>query len=320
MLRAQPDVATPGVVSDPGGRDLARACVAGDAAARRRLQEMVWPLIGAFLRFTHCNPMRVEPGDLMAYAVENDRLYRRLRTYEGRTSLRAYLAKYVLRHLFMHLAAERARREIKVVSLEDVVEEGDPSATAPNGETPAAREAEALRIFDRLTPQRRVLLKLLYIEDFELDEDDREVLGLWSGRPPDELDARIEQARATVRARELKQRSRSEKAQLVARSIQVLEERLAQFDAELAHLLPSSFRALQLSRERAGIEAKLAWRRKQHEALLAERHRAMVTLPYREIAALLNVPVGTVTSEVTRLRQTLRRSGGELAPEREEKP
>ncbi len=298
---------------DPEGRQLAAACVAGDTEARRRLQELLWPLIGELLRTRGHNPT-TEPGELFAYAVEKDRVYRRLRTYAGRVSLKSYLLKYVLRHLFLQLIGERERKSVKTVSLDDLGPTEETLAPTAAPATVLAENDTILQAVQQLAPERRLLLKLLHIEDFDLDGDERALLARRGNRSSAEVDHTIERARAAVRAREAGRRERFDKVALVARSIQLYEQRLERLGCRAAERGQTA----DLEQERAEIEAKLAWRRRQHQTLLDESRRAQVTLPYREIAALMSMPIGTVTSELTRIRRELRRLLARACSEKED--
>jgi len=57
--------------------------------------------------------------------------------------------------------------------------------------------------------------------------------------------------------------------------------------------------------QRAALERKHTWRHEQRDRALKDSQRATVTLRYREIAHILNAPVGSVSAQVTRLRQDL---------------
>ena len=59
------------------------------------------------------------------------------------------------------------------------------------------------------------------------------------------------------------------------------------------------------------IERALAKRHRQRERILAEIRSYKMTTPYKDIARLLNLTVGTVCSRVFRLRERLAREYGE---------
>lgn len=73
----------------------------------------------------------------------------------------------------------------------------------------------------------------------------------------------------------------------------------------LRNLPPGSTRSERLRQEEAEIERKRSWREDQRSRALDESRRATVTLRYREIAEILGAPIGSVSAQITRLRQEL---------------
>jgi DNA-directed RNA polymerase specialized sigma24 family protein len=59
----------------------------------------------------------------------------------------------------------------------------------------------------------------------------------------------------------------------------------------------------------AELERKHAWRQRQQAALLARAQRRKLNAPYKEIAELLNVSVGTLGSRIKRLRDEIASAG-----------
>lgn len=170
--------AGPTTVRDPEGKRLVVECLAGDAAARRRFQEQFGPLIYRFVGYA-ARGTSVEPGDFYVYLFDKDRLYRRLRSYEGWASLGPFLRGYALPELFKQFEAMNQRAILDTISLDtDCVRE--PAAISPVGgdqeaaaqPRQAARDPHSAELFDQLDPEKRLLIKLLYIEDFELAPSD----------------------------------------------------------------------------------------------------------------------------------------------------
>ena len=65
-----------------------------------------------------------EAGDFYVFAFDRGRLFRRLRTYEGRAPFRAYLFGFVLDDLVLEW--KRTQRTLDTVSIDDIAELPEP--------------------------------------------------------------------------------------------------------------------------------------------------------------------------------------------------
>jgi hypothetical protein len=294
-------------IRDPEGKQLVALCVAGDSAARTRFQDTFGPFIYRFAEYMGRG--RIEPGDFYIYLFENDRLYWRLASYKGVAPLAAFLRGYALPDMFRQFELKMRRRTIDTVSLDsDRTHEpslgSDPAESAPAlGRAPEA--GRHIGLSARLSPERRLLMKLLYVLDFDLAPDDVQVLVRRSGRSVAEVIELVEQARESVRVRELEKRRMIDQAESAAQWILQYDRRLAQVADDLANVPPHSERAARLRDEQSQLARKRAWRDAQRTRALDDAERATVTLRYREIAFILNAPIGTVSAEITRMRQDL---------------
>jgi hypothetical protein len=304
---AAPAAVAARTIRDAEGKRLVGLCLAGDTAARAQFQDAYGPLIYRFADYLARG--RVEPGDFYVYLFENDRLYWRLASYKGEAQLVAFLRGYALPDLLRQFEARMRRRTLDTVSL-DTDRVREPSAWSEHDEAPPALDAapdpgRAGSLSARLSADRRLLMKLLYVLDFDLAPDDVQLLVRRSGRSVKEVIELVEQARASVRVRELEKRRMTDQAESAAQWILRYDRRLAQVAEDLANVPPHSERAARLHEEHSELERKRAWRNDQRTRALDEAERATVTLRYREIADLLNAPLGTVSAEITRMRQDL---------------
>ena len=307
---------------DPEGKRLVADCLVGDAAAQARFQAEFGGLI---YRFADCagGTGREESGDFYLYLFDSDRLFRRLRSYEGRASLGPFLRGFVLPDLFKQFIEMTKKRALDTVSLDSDCER-ELAAPAPAAAEPAPSvaepEASGTGLFSQLSAEKRILVKLLYIEDFELEPGEVQWLADRSRRSVREVVELVEQARESVRTREAARREKLEEAESAAQWILRYERDLHHAADALANLPPQSMRAERLREQQAELERKRAWRQQQHERALAENRRATVTLRYREIADILNTPVGSVSAQVTRLRQELLQFVAQRSGERRSSP
>jgi len=104
--------AEPVEVTSQDVRAIIQQCARGDRAARIAFQEEYGPLIDSFpVRVFHLS--EADAGEFYLYAFEKDRIFQRIRTFEGRNAIQftTYLSFYVLRDLFLEwLRTRKAER------------------------------------------------------------------------------------------------------------------------------------------------------------------------------------------------------------------
>lgn len=288
-----------GVESDE--RLLVQRCADGDPHAIAEFQERFGPLVYSF-------PVRVyrlpaeEAGDFYVFVFENGRLFRRLRSFAGRVSLRRYLLGFALDHLLIEW--RRGRREVETVSIEALREQDPHFDIAGEG---ASEDAEPhwLDRIASLPPQKTVIAKLLHVEDAEFSPAEIRYLCAASGKRAAQVLREIEELRAQVREREAAQQGLLEQIDGVHAWIELYRKRLQRIAAELAVLPHDAAEAQKLRREKEELSRKLAWREQQRERLRQLARRRKVTAPYKEIARVLGTTVGNVASMIQRVRREI---------------
>lgn len=279
------------------GRELVTRCLAGEPEAIDEFQRLYGPLIYTY-------PMRVyrmppeDAGDFYVFVFEKGRVFRRMQTYAGRTALRSYLAGFVLDNLVLEW--KRGMHEIETVPIDTLHEFAYPDDGGPSGALPSLNE-----ILAPVDGSKAVMLKLLFIEDCELQADDLRRLVDISGRPLPDLLSALDRLREHVRDREERQKHIEDELDAVQAWIALYERRARQIADTLIHLPSGSSKRARLASERAELERKVGRRQQQRAALVARLQRRKVTAPYKDIAALLNMTVGTVASQLSRLRKEL---------------
>jgi RNA polymerase sigma factor (sigma-70 family) len=286
-------------------RELIDRCLAGDEDAIRRFQERYGELIYAY-------PLRVyrtaaeSAGDFYVFAFENGRIFRRVRTYAGRAPFRTYLLAVVLDHLFIDW--RRATHEIETVALEeaDGVQEAE---TAASGDVDPQQGLPAL--LASLEPSKAVVMKLLYVEDCELDAADLRYITQASGQTVPEVIAAVERLRATIREREVELQRLADSLDTVQAWIELYQRRRQRLKEDLRGLPAGSAAATRVWSACEQLDAQLRRREHQRAKLHAEQQRRKTTAPYKDIAAILNTSVGNVASQIARVRQELARRARE---------
>ncbi len=288
-------------------RSLIRRCVAGDVEAAKTFQDRYGELIYGY-------PIRVyrvppdEAGDFYVFAFDRGRIFRRVRTFEGRAPFRAYLLGFVLDDLVLEW--KRGVREIETISLESIGELADPALTdraEQEGEFSVmdVDRSTMRELLSDLSTPKAVVMKLLYVEDHEFDPSEVRYLSQVSGNAIPEVLDRIEGLRATVREREAGLKKMEDALDAVQAWVHLYERRIQRINEDLAALPPTNGAAERLREERAQLERKIERRRTQRTKLLAQAQRRKVTAPYKDIAGLLNTSIGNIGSQIARLRRDL---------------
>jgi DNA-directed RNA polymerase specialized sigma24 family protein len=248
---------------------------------------------------------------------ERDRIFTRMRTFEGRNGIqfRTFLAYHVLRSLFLEW--QRGNRELDTVSLSDHRVAGgegfaDPvPAPATTDEAPAGSAADELvaAVWATLGPEEQLDLKLLSLLEYQLTSEDVRLLARVSRRSLQDTTALLAEVEAGLRGRDVRLARLRDELDAVWGWI-VLRRRELQETNEKLRLMGSnhdSATARRLVERRHELEHALAKRLRQRAGLIEEIRTFKMTTPYKDIARLLNSTVGTVCSRIFRLRQRLER-------------
>jgi RNA polymerase sigma factor (sigma-70 family) len=297
-------------------RQLIHRCLAGDGDAARDFQEAYGELIYGYPIRVYRTPAD-EAGDFYVFAFHDGRIFRRLRTFEGRAPFRAYLLGFVLDDLVLEW--KRAERRIDTVSIEDIGElpnrEQSEVEVMNAGNGTGRHQANIEQLLATLEPSKTVVFKLLHAEDCELTPDELRYLASVSGRAlPDVVNA-VDHLRATIRDREAALRGIEDNLDSVQAWIQLYQRRLRRIAEDLNAVQTNSKAAEKLRAERAELERKIERRGKQRDKLVGQAKRRKVTAPYKDIAAVLNTTVGNVGSQIARLREELSQVAGDALGE-----
>jgi RNA polymerase sigma factor (sigma-70 family) len=294
-------------------------CAKGDPEAQTEFQERYGPLIYTFpIRIYHTS--EEEAGDFYLYVFEQARIFRRVRSFEGRNEIQfeTYLSYYVLRDLFLEWT--RAAERVETVSLDapvkgseaagertmtvqDILATDDPTPDAVLAESDAAREVE--KILHQLDAEKRLILKLLALGIIELEPDDIRMIGQMASRSIGETLEVIEEVTAGLAVKEVKAEERLEALHTVAYRIHTYQRRIAELDEKIhPGRLHGDAEGMQaLEQEKAELERKLVWRYQQQQKLREELQKADLRPSYKDIARILNARLGTVCSKIARARE-----------------
>jgi RNA polymerase sigma factor (sigma-70 family) len=291
-------------------RELIDRCLAGDEEAMRQFQEQYGELIYAYpARLYRANAESA--GDFYVFAFEGGRIFRRARTYAGRAPFRAFLLTVVLHHLFIDW--RRTTHEVQIFGLDEIDAVAD--ATDASADAPLAPQPDVLAGLER---PKAVVMKLLCVEDYELDAADLRYVTQVSDRTVPQVVAAVEQLRATVREREAGLQRVADSLDAVQAWIEVYERRRQRLAEDLRGLPPGGNAALRVRSACEQLDTQLQRRRQQRAKLRARQQRRKITAPYKDIAAILNTSVGNVASQIARVRQDLARQARDRSAKEDE--
>src|SRR5271169_2747325 len=170
-------------------RALIGRCLAGDPEAVKQFQQKHGELIYGYPIRVYRTPAE-DAGDFYVFAFQDGRIFRRLRTFEGRAPLRAYLLGFVLDDLVLEW--KRGERKVETVSIEGLAELADSAGPAVSsaGDEGVRRIGQGAQedALAALSPAKAVVMKLLYVEDYDLKAADVNYVAEVSGHSvPDVL-------------------------------------------------------------------------------------------------------------------------------------
>ncbi len=176
---------------------------------------------------------------------------------------------------------------------------------------------EAMRALGTLEAERRLLIKLLCLADLDLEPADVRLITQLSGRGINETLEIIDNIEKAMGQRATRWRERQDKVTTVHAWIMTYQRRLRQLEEQLDQSVQAGGQAnlRSLQEERDDLLRKLAWRYRQQESLRQETLAVHIRPSYKELARLLNWPLGTLCSRVARAREELSQAMGRLSSE-----
>ncbi|MBX3025085.1 hypothetical protein KF840_09265 [bacterium] len=302
MRRQSPSAAVAAVpVVGQEDKRLVDACIAGDVAARQRFHAEYLPLIYRF-EGAGCEH-EAATENFIAFLFDDDRVFHRLRGYRGEASLRSYLWHCILPDLMKQFRGRLRRQRLDTLSLDDRPAAG--AGDGPGGDRERPMPAVAA-LLAALPLDKRVLVKLLHLEDFDFDAAELRFLADCNGWSLRLLTRRLADARESVRGREAARQARVDGAASAGQWIRLYGDRLQRLEEDLAAAGHDSPRAARLLAQRAELQRKLAKRERQRAELLRAAESTVVTLPTALIAELLHLSESTARTKISRLRRELK--------------
>ena len=127
-----------------------------------------------------------------------------------------------------------------------------------------------------------------------------------SGRPYREIITIVEETRSGLRRKDEQFTSLQDHLDSIFGWMLLYQKELTKVLETLESATEGSSEHIELSCQKEELERKLEWRYRQRKEVLDKVRKFRIRTPYRDIARLLNVPIGTVCSLVARIRDETR--------------
>ena len=283
-------------------QQLILRCCEGKEDAWKEFQERYGEIIYGY-------PIRVyrsieeAAADFYVYVFEEGRIFRRLRSYQGKAPFTAFLRGFVLDAMFIDW--HRTLHEAPTVAVDDVdvtPNHALDEATGTQGEVGFLAD-----VLVGIETSKAVVMKLLYVEDAEFTPEEILHIAKASGKPVKRVLADIDTLRESVRSKEADHKEIEGKLDAVHSWIQLYQKQLLGLERNVDDTI---HRFAREERDRNVIElnGKLSRRQEQRQRLLAQLRTHKTTAAYKDIAEILNTTVGNIGSQIARVRKQLERT------------
>lgn len=300
-------------------KSVIAACARGDAEARVTFQEAYGAVIYTFpVRIYHLS--QDEAGDFYLYVFDKERIFKRISTFEGRNAIQfeTYLSHYVLRDLFLEW--RRTLERVETISLEapvagteaqdarsrtvqDVLPATEPTPATALEASDATQEVH--RVLSALEAEKRLILKLVALGTIDLEPGDVRAIARIAGRSIRETLICLEDITTALAAKAVHVQDKWQTFHTVAYWIQAYQRQLRTLEAQLRasrdHGDTTALRRLE--HDQKELTRKLAWRYQQQARLREELQKGDIRPSYKDLARLLNMPLGTICSKIARARE-----------------
>ena len=154
----------------------------------------------------------------------------------------------------------------------------------------------------RLDDEERIYLKLISFSEIDIESEDIRVISRISGLNLQETIENIFELEESLSKRYELYKKKREELDKINYWILIYEKHIKKLKN---NKFTSTIEVKQLIINKNELERKVLWRKKQKERLLKKYRESSPKVSYREIAKLLNVSVGTVSSKIKNARARL---------------
>jgi len=255
----------------------------------RELGQAVMPMIYAYPRLAMGAPEEVQ-AEYLEFALERIMHRQALRRYDSTQTLFTTWFGAVLHRLYLDFLRQKPK-EIATIALSD-----DCGISTTQDERQAIlsdkENTEAQAILSALEIRCRILFKLLACESTELSPDELQWLQATTGLPTEELLRRIAHGASCVRNQQADLAEEYDRLQASLWRLRQTEQAL--------RATPQEEHAHRQHLEELTHKRRMAYRQQSDQLSRAGK---LPTMPYEDVAAVMNLSAKTVSSQISRCRQ-----------------
>ena len=249
-------------------------------------------------------------SDFYCYCFEGKRIYKRFNTFRGECNIRSF--QFLILDSLFREWIRRPDVEAAIYPLQRSEESNEPTVVEDIRQDPLPtpnkkiEEKEELNGLDatmkKLDEEDRVYLKVLSFSEIDLEPKEIRAISRVSGNNLQKTLENITELEESLSKRYERYKRQREELDKINYWILTYQKSIKkQMDDKFTNIM----KVENQDHNKNELERKVLWRKKQKERLLMKYKESSPKVSYREIAKLLDVSVGTVSSKIKNAKARL---------------